>query len=429
MYCQIQLDNYNGTYHPGKSIKGRVVCTFDADADVKAVTVKLLGDERTEWNDKEDYFDSAEQKKKIDSVCYSGYNNFLTFQHNLPIKDTFNVGRHEYSFSFVLPKELPGSYQNEYGYIRYYIKAEVYTTTDSDCEDEREIDIMSPIELASLPQDAVRLEDKEDITPHCCINGGSVTMQLELKNKTFVQTQTSRMKVHTYNSSDVKIEAIKVKLKMFIETKATHPKTKRKTNEELIAYDFIQNIGGKGERTFDFELDIPSTTVIPNFKLCSLFICWCVLHVEAVLGRCQNNLEIREEVKLGHFPIEREMRRHNLLFKKRTLRLLPTKNLPTPGLPLSSISAISPQDTFESVRPLHQKQATLMSGPSIGWQRSASIDESPISMEMEPLLPERKKETIEAVVLASMGFPISTAANQNQNDENVAPTEKLLNGK
>ncbi|CAH1985276.1 unnamed protein product [Acanthoscelides obtectus] len=288
---------------------------------------------------------------------------------------------------------------------------------------------MSPIELASLPQDAVRLEDKEDITPHCCINGGSVTMQLELKNKTFVQTQTSRMKVHTYNSSDVKIEAIKVKLKMFIETKATHPKTKRKTNEELIAYDFIQNIGGKGERTFDFELDIPSTTVIPNFKLCSLFICWCVLHVEAVLGRCQNNLEIREEVKLGHFPIEREMRRHNLLFKKRTLRLLPTKNLPTPGLPLSSISAISPQDTFESVRPLHQKQATLMSGPSIGWQRSASIDESPISMEMEPLLPERKKETIEAVVLASMGFPISTAANQNQNDENVAPTEKLLNGK
>nr|CAI5842317.1 unnamed protein product [Callosobruchus analis] len=35
MYCQIQLDNYNGTYHPGKSIKGRVVCTFDADADIK----------------------------------------------------------------------------------------------------------------------------------------------------------------------------------------------------------------------------------------------------------------------------------------------------------------------------------------------------------------------------------------------------------
>ncbi|VEN34674.1 unnamed protein product, partial [Callosobruchus maculatus] len=127
---------------------------------------------------------------------------------------TFNVGRHEYSFSFVLPKELPGSYQNEYGYIRYYIKAEVYTSTESDCEDEREIDIMSPIELPSLPQDAVRLEDKEDITPHCCVNGGSVTMLLELKNKTFVQTQTSQMKVHTYNSSDVKIESIKVKLKM-----------------------------------------------------------------------------------------------------------------------------------------------------------------------------------------------------------------------
>ncbi|VEN58295.1 unnamed protein product, partial [Callosobruchus maculatus] len=35
MYCQIQLDNYNGTYYPGKSIKGRVVCTFDADADIK----------------------------------------------------------------------------------------------------------------------------------------------------------------------------------------------------------------------------------------------------------------------------------------------------------------------------------------------------------------------------------------------------------
>nr|CAI5839963.1 unnamed protein product [Callosobruchus analis] len=211
----------------------------------------------------------------------------------------------------------------------------------------------------------------------------------------------------------------------FTEAKATHPKAKRKTNEELLAYDFIRDIGGRGERTFDFELDIPSTMVIPNFKLCSLFTSWCVLHVEAILGRCQNNLEIREEVKLGHFPMERETRKHNVLFKKRTLRLLPTKNVPPSGLPLSSISAISPQDSFDPVRPLHQKQATLRSAPSIGWQRSASIDESQISMEIAPLLPERKKETIEAVVLASIGWPISTDNEENQNDDVAASKDKL----
>nr|CAH7758787.1 unnamed protein product [Callosobruchus chinensis] len=48
-------------------------------------------------------------------------------------------------------------------------------------------------------------------------------------------------------------------------------------------------------------------------------------------------------------------------------------------------------------------------------------------MEMAPLLPERKKETIEAVVLASIGWPISSENEQKQN--NNATNDNLRVGK
>ncbi|VEN58277.1 unnamed protein product [Callosobruchus maculatus] len=51
-----------------------------------------------------------------------------------------------------------------------------------------------------------------------------------------------------------------------------------------------------------------------------------------------------------------------------------------------------------------------------------------MQMEMAPLLPERKKVTIEAVVLASIGWPIASENDQKQNDDAAVSNDKHIVG-
>lgn len=64
----------------------------------------------------------------------------------------------------------------------------------------------------------------------------------------------------------------------------TFPKLDTKSSEELIASAYESGVGAHGERTYDIPLDIPGSTFLPNFSLCTLFEQYVQLTVSIIVA-------------------------------------------------------------------------------------------------------------------------------------------------
>lgn len=61
-----------------------------------------------------------------------------------------NPGKYEYPFRFVLPKNIPSTYNGSHGNIRYYLKANIDIPMAPDPEDERVFTVMAPIDFNDI---------------------------------------------------------------------------------------------------------------------------------------------------------------------------------------------------------------------------------------------------------------------------------------
>lgn len=117
------------------------------------VRVKFDGQAEVEWSESESYYDSVEKKQKSRTVYYRSEQTYFHNVYNLVSGDnlTLPAGRHTYPFSFILPQQLPSSFEGKHGHIRYTITATVDRPWKSDYEAKVMIPLTSPLDLNFLP--------------------------------------------------------------------------------------------------------------------------------------------------------------------------------------------------------------------------------------------------------------------------------------
>ncbi|CAG9831706.1 unnamed protein product [Diabrotica balteata] len=306
MSCRIILSN-PGTYHPGDIVYGRVVCDFTSTESFRGIRCKFRGREHTAWTERESYYDSSSKSTKWRTVHYSGDNKFLSVNLNLVGECTLQAGHYEYEFSFTIPRSgIPNPYNGNYGYIRYYIKANVDKAFAFDYEDEVTLHLIVPINFNDIQHELqlspVNYQDEKTICCMCCASD-PITMDVFLEKEAFVVGEVANIKVEVTNMSNESISELNLTLKMTIESKTTSPRTHHKYDNELIALTSATGVGAHGQRTYTFDFQIPHNAMIPNFAGSYLFKQWCVLNVEAVIPGCHSNLDISTGVKLGHIPL------------------------------------------------------------------------------------------------------------------------------
>ncbi|CAG9861412.1 unnamed protein product [Phyllotreta striolata] len=306
MSCRIILDN-PGAYHPGDTVYGRVALNFRSRESFRGVRCKFRGREHTAWTERESYYDSHSKSTKWRTVHYSGDNKFLAVDLTLLGDSTLNAGHYEYPFSFTFPRgNIPNPYNGSYGYIKYYIKGYVDKAFAFDYEDEVTLHLIAPINFNDIVGE-LQLQpmgyQEEKTTCCCCCAGDPITMDAVLEKEAFVVGESARMRVDISNLSNESLRELTVKLKLTIESKVTHPSTRHKYNEDLLAYVHESGVGAHGQRTYNIDMCIPPSSVVPNFAGSYLFKQWCDLEIEAVVPGCHTNLSIKTQVKLGHIPL------------------------------------------------------------------------------------------------------------------------------
>ena len=115
---QLQVQG-DGIFFGGQTIQGHVeINCFETISNVKIVHVKLKGLGKVHWKSK---------KEGRNQTGYHHHRNLEEYiNHDVVVhQGSLAAGNHVLPFSFLLPPNLPSSFEGQHGHIRYFIEAKM----------------------------------------------------------------------------------------------------------------------------------------------------------------------------------------------------------------------------------------------------------------------------------------------------------------
>lgn len=307
MSIEVFLDNYGGACFPGQTIAGRIECTFNKEKNLRAVKIKFKGRAETEWYESESYYDHSSKKHRTRRVRYSGEEVYFDAEYIL-LQGGENFvlppGRHSYPFSYILPTQLPSSFEGVHGNIRYTIKGTVDRPWKFNYEAKIGLNIVSPLDLNYLPglREPIALSDDKHLC--CCwCRSGPLTLQVSIPATGFCPDQDVNVGACVMNLSNVSVENVVFKIYRHVEFISHYPSTRHRFDEVLVAEVHEGGIGAHGEHSWTSKLKIPSNMVYPNLIPCSIMNATYELKVKAVLPCPHSNLTIEIPITIGSVPL------------------------------------------------------------------------------------------------------------------------------
>jgi hypothetical protein len=255
----IQLDrDIDEHYHfkPGENITGKVLLRVNEGEEVlRNLRINFYGMGTVSWKDELG-------KNLIAEEIY--INQTVTLAPLVPGESiTLGTGRHEFSFSYELPQELPSSFIGKFGSVTYVIKASA--------EDTRAVMISSepfliankdfPFSTMMLNQGVERTVSKRYWSKY---RMGKITAKLSLKRQGFAPGDDMDINAEIHNHSPKIIKGLHA---MLIMHSTFYAQNSSHTHVQVISKrnDKWEMARGEGRRWTSAELTIP--TYAPESKL------------------------------------------------------------------------------------------------------------------------------------------------------------------
>eukprot|EP00116_Pleurobrachia_bachei_P008317 sb/3468579/ len=122
-HFSIELDKSSPVFFAGEEIKGRVYVHVKHDIQIRGLFLQIRGDSNVHWTEKTHYEYRAEPKhfrNYQQCVCWTHF-----FLGNPRIIVPLPRGAHVFEFSYLLPSDIPSSFEGNYGNVRYFLMAQL----------------------------------------------------------------------------------------------------------------------------------------------------------------------------------------------------------------------------------------------------------------------------------------------------------------
>ncbi|KAJ8948479.1 hypothetical protein NQ318_000015 [Aromia moschata] len=260
MSCKIVLTNYNSPFIIGNYVVGKVTCDIKTPEEIRGITIKLRGLEWVQW---------TRNKQTI-----SAKNKFLKQDIQLANEGQLSAGLHDFSFSFMLPLNIPTSFTGRYGWIIYSLIAKVDRPRKLNYKHTLRIPVISPIDLDLVIDKSVLrpfgFEDEKTLCCGCC-SKGQIAVDVRLDKKVFVPGDIIKIKVRVTNQTNEKITKVKVYFRMDVRSTVKVVLGKSFIDDRtLIAKTKDGGVGARDEKHFELLLPLPMFDAVPNFLNCEL---------------------------------------------------------------------------------------------------------------------------------------------------------------
>ena len=118
-----------GIFYGGQVVQGLVhVSNSECISNVKNVQIKLIGFGEVHWTERKSNTrkssDGERDEQYYETVHYRNHEDYISNKsilHQGPLA----AGNHKFAFSFVLPPNLPSSFEGQYGHVRYFVEAKL----------------------------------------------------------------------------------------------------------------------------------------------------------------------------------------------------------------------------------------------------------------------------------------------------------------
>ncbi|XP_056022794.1 arrestin domain-containing protein 3-like [Ostrea edulis] len=179
---QIDFDNVQGVFAPGQTITGRAVVDLESEMKMKEIRVSCVGKAHVGWSEHHGGANGGH------TVHYWGNERY--FDNTVPLfgkglqgGDEYNLppGQHAFPFSFILPPNLPSSFEGKHGYVRYKIKGTIDRPWRFDDHTVRPFTVLQTLDLNQEPlaNNSGGNQNSKFLCCLCCKSGpieGTVTV-------------------------------------------------------------------------------------------------------------------------------------------------------------------------------------------------------------------------------------------------------------
>ena len=308
---QIQLEDL-GTYFVGQTIRGNVIISNrELMSNVKNVQIKLFGFGDVYWTEKE-----GKTRRSNDNEGYEHYTETVNYKNHEEYISTkcllhqgpLGAGKHNFPFSFVIPPNLPNSFEGKYGHVRYFVEAKLersgFFTFDK--KQKQFVTINSICDLNSMPN-AEKPQTNSNFKTFGFLFWKSEPLSSTLTIPRYGYTSGENIQISAVieNMSNKRINSTKARLYQDVTFRATNG-TK---NTSILLREVVKN-GQIGPHSFDSwegnSLRIPA---IPPSGLggCRIIDISYRLEFIVIPGGISSDLVVSLPIMIGNIPLRNSL--------------------------------------------------------------------------------------------------------------------------
>ncbi|XP_061172552.1 arrestin domain-containing protein 17-like [Saccostrea echinata] len=232
----IDLDNKTGVYMPGQTVSGKTILELETEMELREIRLECDGKAHVAWSEHIDGGDGIDKTKH-----YSGNEEY--FDTTIPVfgkglgsgdENRLPAGKHVFPFSFVLPPELPSSFEGEHGYVRYKVEGIIDRPWAFDEHTVQPFTVLATLDLNLEPSAANggEAQNSENICCLCC-KSGPILGTFKLNRVGYVPGESIYFEASAQNSSR-RVCNVFADLEMVTKYYAIRPKKRIYTETKLI---------------------------------------------------------------------------------------------------------------------------------------------------------------------------------------------------
>ncbi|KAL4219676.1 hypothetical protein ACF0H5_022248 [Mactra antiquata] len=197
-------------FNPGECIEGQVHVDLAADMKMRGLSVSCTSLGEAVWRRGNQIHRAKEDYLNLKLTLY-GHPPNEGGEVVLP------AGTHVFPFKFVLPNDLPGSYEGEKGagiFVRHWLRAVMDRPWKTNKDYRIMFSVASILDLNSIPDAAepVQVRGKRDPSVMCCCYSGEVTANFRLDKKGYVPGESIVIHGEVVDCLNIGITAVFVEL-------------------------------------------------------------------------------------------------------------------------------------------------------------------------------------------------------------------------
>nr|XP_002129778.1 arrestin domain-containing protein 3-like [Ciona intestinalis] len=292
-------------FRPGESVCGSIVINLAAPMKMKAVKIKFVGKANVHWSESRGSGKNRRTVHYRSSETYFEQTSYVYGQGSMgPYQNEKKLpgGQSNFPFQFILPPQLPSSFEGAHGYVRYVVHASIDKPWKFDPNTKTAFTVLDMLDLnqEQHARSPATMNDSKTLCCLCCASG-PIAAEVHIDRTGYVPGEFIAVNANVENGSSSKLPGTSASIIQSVTFKTTR---KSRTRSNTVVEINGQGMdAGKSLQWNNERLQVPALP--PSMlRFCNIIDIQYHLQFTVVTPGTSINLRLNLPIQLGTIPLQ-----------------------------------------------------------------------------------------------------------------------------